>query len=226
MKIQHLALPTLYVLLLMPLVVYVIPKCNAQTSGLTITHEEYGWTDEMKEAGMTTPQIGLTFKIIIYNNSTEPLDFGNPNLLNTLYIVISVRNDENPQSSYFFKQLTFDYNNELYLPPNQSDIRYVKVDHYGNLAIGSYTATLAYSIGNAPYANDGTPIEPYPFNFRVASNDQLQQTIQQIQKNKSGGPFLVIGPFSFTIIEVSGGGISIVIISAALGLYLRNRKKK
>jgi hypothetical protein len=91
----------------------------------------------------------------------------------------------------------------------------VKVDNIGsNLQIGSYTAKLTWGWGQYP-TGQGTPIEKYPFDFKVMSEQEFQQEIQQ---NKGGA-------FNFTLIDL--GGIIVVITALALvGLYLRHRSKK
>jgi hypothetical protein len=204
-------------LLLVPLIACYSTPCSGQPLSLKITHEEYQWTDEMKQVAMTTPERGLTFKIFIYNNSTDPLTLDN------LYILIRVTSDDTQTHFDFSKQLTFDYNNQLFLPSHESDVRFVKVaNDFGNsLQIGSYTAKLSYYYRYIYYGSEGTPIEPYPFNFRVASEETLQQEIQQ---NK-GGTTINIGPFNISLFDFSvslGGSI----ISIAVVAYLLNRRKK
>jgi len=169
---------------------------------------------------MTTPERGLTFKIIIYNNSTEPLTLEN------LYILIRVTSDDTQTHFDFSKQLTFDYNNQLFLPSHESDVRFVKVaNDFGNsLQIGSYTAKLSYYYRYIYYSSEGTPIEPYPFSFTVASEDVLQQTIEQ--NKRSGGVVIILGPFNFTLLDLSIGGGTITIVSVAFIVYLLRRRKK
>jgi len=155
-------------ILLMPLLVSPIPKCNAQQTGLTITSDEYGWNSDMKHVSMTTPDRGLIFAITIYNNGSEPFDISQGFYSNSLYIFITIKNDDNPQLTVFSKTVAFDSNNGgLYLPPHESEVRYVKVaDSMGNnLPIGSYSAKLSYSNNQFSYGSQATPIGTYPFNL-------------------------------------------------------------
>jgi hypothetical protein len=210
--------------LLITILLLPILQCKGQQSNLKIVQDQYNWNDDMKLSKITTPDRGLIFKITIWNNGSEPIDFANSYYYNTLWINVQVSSADTGRFFNFLGQLEI---NNLFLPPNESDVRFVKVDFGYGQVIGSYTAKLTYSFGSSP--SEGQPITgEYPFDFRVLDNDTFNQEIQQIQKNRSGGPFLVIGPFNFTLIEVTGGGISITGISLALGLgyYWRKRKRK
>jgi len=202
-----------------------ILQCRGQPSSWKVTQDQYNWDDDMKIGKITTPDRGLIFKITVWNNGSEPIDFANSFYYNTLWINVRVSSADTGSFFNFFRQLEI---NNLFLPPNESDVRFVNVDFGGGQEVGSYTAKLAYYLGysNTFPSGEGNPIGEYPFNFQVLDNDTFQQKIQQIQKNRGGGPFLVIGPFNFTLIDV-GGGISITVISVgAIGYFWRRRKKK
>jgi hypothetical protein len=182
--------------------------CNAQSSGLTVTSKPYQWTDDMNRLGITTPEKGLVFEIIIWNNSTQPLQ--SPYYSNNLWILILVSSTDT-QTSFNFRQ-EIDINN-LYLPPNESDVRFVEINNVGgvNLQIGSYTATLTWGWGQ--YSSEqGTPIEPYPFDFRVMSEQEFQQETQQ----NNGGT---------TSIEIILGIGGILLIICAIYFVNKRRKK-
>jgi hypothetical protein len=218
----------LIAIVLMTLFLSSVPKCNAQQTGLTITFDEYNWNSDMKQVSMTTPDRGLILAITIYNNNTQPFDSIQGFYGSSLYIFITINNDDNPQLTVFSKTLTFDSNNGgLYLPPYESEVRYVKVTAYSvgsNLPIGSYNAKLSYSNYQFPSEVSTTPIGSYPFNFKVQTESILQQTIQA---NKNSGTIINIGPFNFTLLEVSiSSGISITIISFAVVAYLLRKKKR
>jgi hypothetical protein len=101
------------------------------------------------------------------------------------------------------------------LPQNEDDYRFVKVDFGGSDSIiGSYTAKLTYSIGASTYG-EGTPIELYPFQFNVVSEEELQNAINQ----NPSAPIINIYLPEITIF--SAGGISILV----LALWNRKRKK-
>jgi hypothetical protein len=201
------ALKLLSLFLLTSFLIPQILQCRAQTTNPKITHEEYQWNDDMKRLKITTPERGLIFKITISNEGNEPLS------IDKLYINVRVESSSR-QFWSFFKQLSIDY---LYLPQNEKDYRFVKVD-FGSYEsiIGSYTAKLTYIIGGASYG-EGDPIEVYPFDFRVLSEEAFQQEIQQ----NRGGTIINI-PIN---IEVSLGGV--IGVSATIGaVYLLNKRRK
>lgn len=177
-------------------------QSKAQTSNLKIVHEPYQWTEDMKRLKITTPELGLTFKITISNEGTEPLE------INHLFINVRVESEER---SDFFRQIQLDY---LYLPPKESQYHFVKVSFGGGIQVGSYTAKLTYTIGSSLL--EGNPIEEYPFEFRILSDEMLQQEIQQ---NK-GGTTLNLNIY----VEITLGGV--IAVSVPVGLYLWNKRNK
>jgi hypothetical protein len=222
-------------LLLFSLLVQLVhysPKCAAQLTVIRITHEEYGWTDDMKRLGMATQETGLIFKITIYNNGQLPLEIGYPhnnvypnpfNEINSLYINIEVVSTDSQPHYDETKKIIFDSDNPLYLPPKESYSRLVQFDHYGSaLPIGSYTAKLAYSTYGFSSGNEGTPIEPYPFNFKIASTETLENTIRQ-----DSGSFISVGDINITLFQFTlGGTITLISIGVPIAIYLWKRKKK
>lgn len=187
-----------------------ILQCRGQATNPKITQEQYQWNDDMKRLKITTPDRGLIFKITISNEGNTPVE------VDKLYIDVRVES-ENRQYWYFFKQLAIDY---LYLPKNEDDYRFVKVDFGGGEIAGSYTAKLTYYMGYV--SGEGTSIEISPFDFQVMSEDVFQQQIQQ----NSGGTTINIGPFNFTLLDLGGiGGITVTGIALG-GLYFWRRSKK
>jgi hypothetical protein len=186
-------------------------QCRAQTMNPKITQDQYQWNDDMKRLKITTPERGLIFRITISNEGNKPLP------IDKLYINVRVESSSR-QFWSFFKQLSIDY---LYLPQNEKDYRFVKVD-FGSYEsiIGSYTAKLTYIIGGASYG-EGDPIEAYPFDFRVLSEEMFQQEIQQ---NKGGTTIFSIGSINITLFDL-GGSITIISL-ASVGVYLWNRRRK
>lgn len=206
---KEVAVKYLIFFVLMSFLIFPIFQCNGQSSGLKITHVQYQWTDDMNRLKMTTPEAGLTFEIIILNQGNQPIS---EDYTNTLYI--NVRVDSTTTSGvYFFKQLQID---NLYLPPHESDIRFVKVDFGGSQPIGSYSAKLTYSLGSS--SSQEQPIEVYPFDFRILSNETFQQEIQQ---NKGGLAFVF--PLNLVIIL---GGVSTVLVIVGAIYFLSKKSKK
>jgi hypothetical protein len=99
----------LCVAILVPVFLTSVPKCNAQqTVDLTVTHEEVEWTKDMLALSppTTTPEIGLSFQVTIYNNGELPLKVGYQNdnqypptaiFLNTLTINFEVVGVDTPR---------------------------------------------------------------------------------------------------------------------------------
>jgi hypothetical protein len=166
----------------------------------------------MKRLKITTPEKGLIFKITISNEGNQPID-----MTEKLWITVGVKSSTR-QYFDFFRQLETDY---LYLPPNENNVRFVEVD-FGSYQsiVGSYTAKLTFNFGS--YATEGQPIETYPFEFNVMSEEAFQQ---QVQQNKGGTTIFNIGPVNVTLFDLSIGG-SITIVSVGIVAYLWNRKRK
>ena len=123
-----------------------------------------------------------------------------------LLITIQITSKEVQPTFNLIEQISI---GRVYLPPNGSEIRFVKItDSAGiNLTIGSYSATLTY--GN------GMKIEPYPFDFRVMSEEGLQNAINQ---NPSG---TIINIYLPEITIFSSGGITVL----ALAIGIRRKKR-
>lgn len=186
--VKMLTLLCLFIFLMFPIL-----QCKAQTTNPKITQEQYQWNDDMKRLKITTPEKGLIFKITISNEGNTPVE------IDKLYINVRVESS-NRQYWSFFKQLTIDY---LYLPKNEDDYRFVEVDFGGAQIIGSYTAKLTYSIGYV--SGEGTPIEIYPFDFQVMSEEQFQKTINQ---NPSAPIINIYIPVTVTV--VGTGGVTLI----------------
>ena len=118
--------------LLMSFLIFPILQIKGQSSGLKITQDQYNWNSDMKNLKITTPEIGLIFKITIWNNGSEPIDFTYMPDYNILWIYVRV-DSTSTSGVYFFKQLQM---NNLYLPPNETLTRFVKVDFGGSQPMG------------------------------------------------------------------------------------------
>lgn len=166
----------------------------------------------MNRLGITTPERGLVLEIIIWNNSTQPLL--SPYYSNNLWILIQVSSTDTQTPFNFRREIAI---NNLYLPPNESDVRFVNVDNVGgNLQIGSYTATLTWGWGQYS-TGQGTPIEQYPFHFTVMTEQEFQQKIQQ---NKGGTTYVFPINITINLVEI---GVPITLV--ALSYFAWKRKK-
>ena len=196
MKIGYMMLAIFCVFFFTSSMVIMIPRCKGQQAFPNVTYDEYGWTSDMKKYDMTTQDIGLTFKITIYDNSTEPFDTASVSLYIYINVVNNVvTNGVTQNINVLSKTITFDSTNELYLPAGESSYFFVKVKYdYSDtpLPIGSYTADLSYSNSPLNYGAEGTPMGEYPFNFEVETPQTLQQKINGQATNLSG-LFLAFG---------------------------------
>jgi hypothetical protein len=205
-----------------PSIINWIPRGVAQQSTTpSVTYDKSGWTTEFKKVSMTTPDVGLTFEITMYNNSTQSYDSS----IVPLYIYISVVSVPS-NKNVFSKYITYDSTYKLQLPPNASSSFFVKVEEsVGNpLQIGSYSAQLSCSNSNSLlYGSQGTPIGKYPFNFEVENQD----VIDQAYKNLGGAPFINIGPIQITLFEFQlGSSITVISLGLIFGYVWRKRKKR
>jgi hypothetical protein len=195
-------------------------QCSGQTSGLKITVDQYNWTSDMKGTiGITTPYIGLILNITISNQGSEPIDMASDYATsNTIWIGVIISSTDKGNYNTFQRTLGI---NDLYLPVNGSDTRYLQVEPYHLQTTGNYVATLTWSygsIGTVPYTVEGQQVEGSPFNFKVLDNDTFQQ---QLQLRKAAGGTTVNIYFQ---IALFGGSGSIVIFSIGVAVYLWRRK--
>lgn len=204
---------SLLILFILGLCFLPVFQCMAQTSDFNIVADPYQlengvfkpWNNDMIRIGITTEERGLIFKITISNQHET-----NSITIENLRIDVKVKYGDETYSR-FFKQVSLSY---IYLPPKQDYQVFVPVDFGHGDIIGSYRAELTYAIGSG----NEQPIEPYPFQFRVVSEEQFQKEIEQ----KRGGPTIIIGPFEVKIIDLT---ISVVSASAAAIVYYLWKKK-
>jgi hypothetical protein len=205
----------------MSFMLLLVLQCSGQTSGLKITVDQYNWTNDMKETiGITTPYIGLILNVTISNQGSEPIDMASDYATyNTIWIGVIVSSTD--KGNYYTFQKTIAIN-DLYLPVNGSDTRYLQVEPYDLQTTGNYVATLTWSygsIGTVPYTVEGQQVEGSPFNFKVLDNDTFQQQLQL--RKAAGGTTINI----YIPIAIFGGGGSIVVFSIyEVTVYLRKRK--
>lgn len=194
---------------------FVTSECIAQESDYCIVADAYQyengtfkpWSNDMMRIEITTKERGLIFKIIISNElQTGAVE------IEDLKIDVAVKYGDETHHT-FFKQVSINY---IYLPQNENYEVIVPVTFNRADVIGSYTAELTYTVENS----DPQHIEPYPFQFRVVSEEQFEKELEQ---KKNG--LINIGPFEITV-EIFGGGITITIISLAVVVYMLRRRKR
>ena len=212
MKIQ---IKKLIVLCFVVFLIFIIPQCLAKVSDLTLEADPFQyendvfkeWSNNMKKIGITTEERGLIFRVTVSNIQNEPITVEK--------LMITVRGERTDSGSNSFFEQVSDY---IYLPPNEKTEVDIPVEFgYGDV-IGSYSAEIQYS-GEGLYGTQN--IEPYPFEFRVLSEDQFQKELEQ----KQDSPFISIGDINITLFEFSAG-FSIFSIGLAITLYIIYRKRR
>lgn len=162
-----------------------------QTS-LEIYFEPDNWTADMKRVKMTTMERGLKLRIDFTN-----LDKQNYITVPYLRIRIETTYEETDSKRYDYIELK-----NYAIPPNNTISTYYDVDlHRFGDSLGKWSVRLTYVTRENDY-NFDNKIEPYPFEFKVASETELQK---EIERNPSGfvfNPTIVI-PISFSIPIVS-----------------------
>lgn len=199
-------------------ILFVLPISisKGQSSDFKITADPYQfesgvfkqWDNDMVRIGITTKERGLIFKITISNpHQTDSVAIEN------LRVDTNVRYGD-AQSSTFFEQISVSY---IYLPPKKDYHIFIPTEFNRAEVIGSYTAELTYVKGSSVEQH----IEPYPFQFRVVSEEQFAKEKEQ----KQTGPVIIIGPWEVKVFDF-GGGITITIIGLALIVYVYRKRKR
>jgi len=204
----------IFILVLLSSFLFMIPS-YAQFSDFEITADPYQWENgtfkewstDMIRICITTKERGLIFKITILNeNEAEPIEINN--------LVIDVKVEKEQDSWSFFRQITINY---IFIPPKNEHTIFVPIEFskYGEV-IGSYTVELTYGQGTVVEQH----IEPYPFDFRVVSEEQFQKEIEQ----KKTGPLIIIGPWEIKLIDF-GVSITIIGVGGAITFFMWKKKR-
>ncbi len=204
----------------------IISVAQAQTSSsISISMTEQNWDQDMKAIKETTPDRGLILQINIQN--------GDNSLTATLsQFVIQYQLQDLTNTAYQtgIQQTTYP---TLVIPNATTTTLYISVLPPGTqAALGDRSLKVSYGCsslqwngpGSNPYQYNNfcsTPgnLEPYPLNFRVASESQLQSDIQQ-NKNQRGAPLVVI---SSPLVQIGGPVGLITAILVIVGIYLKKR---
>lgn len=165
------------------------------------------WIQDMKNVKMTTIDRGLKIRIDFTN-----LD--NQNYYTIPYIKIRVEtNYEEQTNSKDWKYIEL---RNYAIPPSNTTSTYYTVDLYRSPnSIGKWSVRLTY-VTNENSWDFTSQIEPYPFEFKVATEDELQTAIKE---NPPSG--FVFSPNITIEISVFGSAIAISIV-----LFSFFRKKK
>jgi len=203
--------PLLIFMFLLP-IMFQVAKCYS-SSDIAISAEPYNWSKEMRTLKIVPEDFKLIAKITIINeDSSEPI------LINELRLELKIEKEGKGSAYPYFMIL-----NSLYLPPKEEVTVFMPIEIYrhefGYEKLGEYSVTITYEInGKSP-----KEIEPFnPFTFRVLSKQQFEK---EIEEGKTA--FIYIGPFKFTLIEISmNSTIAITIVGVVLGILLRKKRKK
>jgi len=212
MKIQ---MKLLIALCIIVIPIFLIPYSSAKISDLKLEADPFQyengvfkeWSSDMKKIGITTKERGLIFRVTVTNTNDEP--YTNDEL------TVDVRVEKiGSVGSTFHEQVS----NYIYLPPNEKTEIDIPVDFGGGDAIGSYTAEIQCS-GIGYYGTEN--VEPYPFDFRVLSEDQFQKELEQ----KKDAPFISIGDINITLFDFSVG-VSVLSIGVAITIFAIWQRRK
>lgn len=175
-----------------------------------IHFEADNWTQDMKRVKMTTLERGLKLKIDFTNLDTQ-------NYYTIAYIKIRVETNYEEQAN----SRDWDYIElkNYAIAPGNTTSAYYNVDlHQSPSSIGRWSVKLGYVLGENSW-DFGQQIEPFPFEFKVASEEELQKAIAD---NPSG--WFIFSP-NITIDISILGGIGGTISLALLAVILTKRKK-
>lgn len=169
------------------------------------------WTEDMKRVGMTTLDRGLKLKIDFTNLDTQ-------NYYTITYIKIRIETTYEEQTNS--KDWDYVEFRNYAIPPNNTTSTYYEVDlHRSQSSIGKWSVRLGYV--TSEYAWDfSQQIEPFPFEFKVASEGELQNAISA---NPRG--WFIFSP-NITIDISILGGITIPISLALLAVIWKRKKGK
>jgi len=169
------------------------------------------WTEDMKRVGMTTLDRGLKLKIDFTNLDTQ-------DYYTITYIKIRIEtNYEEQTNSKDWDYVEF---RNYAIPPNNITSTYYDVDlHRSPSSIGRWSVRLGYATNENAW-DFSQQIEPYPFEFKIASEEELQNAISA---NPRG--WFIFSPNITVDISILGG-ISGTISLALLAVILKRKKGK
>lgn len=174
-------------------------------SSLEMHFEPDNWTADMERVKMTTVERGLKIRIDFINRDTQ-----NYLTIPYLRIRIETKYEETDSKDWDYIELI-----NYAIPPNNTTSTYYDVDlHRIGDSLGKWSVRLTYVTRESDYDFDNK-IEPYPFDFRVGSEAELQK---EIERNQDGG--FVFSPK--IVIEVSIFSIAL----ASIAFYFLSRKKR
>lgn len=180
-------------------------KPVSSQNDMKITFEPENWTEDMKRVKMTTYERGLKIRIDITNlDKNDYLD------IDYLSIRIEIRYEEEDSKDFDFVEL-----GDFSVRPDNTTSTFRDIDlHHMTGSLGKWALRLGYVTSPQSSGYDYNKIEPYPFEFKVASEEELQKAIEE---NPSG--FVFSPTFNITISFVTVGGISLILF------YLMKKKK-
>jgi len=169
-----------------------------------IHFEPDNWTADMKRVKMTTQQRGLKIKIDFTN-----LDVKNYLTISYIHIRIEIRYEEIDFKDYDYVELE-----NYVIPPSNTTSIYRDINLQRSQSLGKWSLRLAYTTyKNWEFTNQ---IEPYPFEFRVVSEQELQKAIAE----NPSAPIINIYLPEITIISVGS------ITAIALAIWNNKRKRR
>ena len=142
-------------------------------NNLKMHFEPDNWTQDMKNAKLTTEERGLKIRIDFTNLDTE-------NYLTISYIKIRIESkyEESEHSEWDYIELK-----NWVIQPSNTTSTYHDIDlHRSGDSVGKWSVRLKYVTRESDW-NFDDKIEPYPYEFKVVSDEEELQ--RQLKENPS-----------------------------------------
>jgi len=206
-----------------------VSRTSGQTDPLTISMTVQNWDSNMKSLKETTPTTGLVLQFNIENTADVTAT------ITGFAIQYRLVDTTNPPSYNQGPQPLVNYQSQSLVVPNGATVPIDAIVWQPNQQepYGDYALTVTYSCSYIQWSSspsssppqtsfctsNPTDVLPYPFEFHVVSDPELQNDI----KNQTQGKPLVNIPI--TINSPLIGGTALVTAVVLIAYYLIRRKK-
>lgn len=191
------------------------------TYPVSVSMSTQNWDKDMSAINETTPEKGLIIQISVVN-SHESL----PVRITKMTLKFDLLYDGKPYpTTYYPNEIPY-----VVVPASQSFLWYYSVLP-ANPPLGNWELKVTYTLAGLEWFDnkgmiplrepqESGSLEPFPLNFKVVSESQLQQDIQQY---KERGTNIIFNIGKINILEISIGGVTLTII--AIAAYLLSRRR-
>jgi hypothetical protein len=192
------------------------------TYPLSVNMSSQNWDNDMWTIKETTPERGFIVQVTVTNNHESlPLRIYSASF--------------NFDLSYEEQHMALPYPNAIpnvLVPAKQSFIWYYAA-LFTNPQLGNWKLKASYTFTNLQWSDNkgmislqssqlSNNLEPYPVDFKVVSESQLQQDIQQYKQQR--GTSINFNIEKINIVDM--GGVSISIVAIGLVAYFLWRRKR